>query len=208
MAEVSVEIGLGEGSRAASPAHLRLSGGAKRVLAPAMAGLIVGFVAAPMLGSIAAWLIARFAGGAAFERIAGTYWNAVTLLQIVGAVVGWEMGEKLGLAQGFRRFLAAVAERGAPAAFPTRFRLADDGFHIDNGRLAHVAAWAAVLEVFEGPQHWLVQIDTVTVALPKRAFATREAERAFLRELASRMTPGARARSRELMAAVEAAKPQ
>jgi hypothetical protein len=59
-----------------------------------------------------------------------------------------------------------------------------------------------VLDVIRAPEHWLVQADTTTIILPRRAFADEQAERQFLRALLEHIPPEARERSNEATAFV------
>ncbi len=45
------------------------------------------------------------------------------------------------------------------------------------------------------PDHWLVQVDTTTLAFPRRIFADSEQEKAFLDLAVQALTPEAKARS-------------
>ena len=61
--------------------------------------------------------------------------------------------------------------------------------------MSHRIAWQAVLFVVPGRDHWMVQADTLTLAVPKRAFADPAAEQAFLDLAKERMSEAARSRS-------------
>ena len=195
MQTVAVEVELGEGARVAFPAHNEIAGGQGHVLVPAMIGMVIALVATPLLGSVVAFLLALWLGPQVAARYADLYWSGWTLLQIFTGILGWRMGEQIGLKRHYEHYLRGLAARGAPQTIATRFGIADDGLHVETDRVSHVAAWPSVLQVFAGPTHWLVQTDTLTTAIPKRTFATPEEECAFIEALAARMPEASRARS-------------
>jgi hypothetical protein len=84
---------------------------------------------------------------------------------------------------------------GSPALFHTRFNFDEKGMTISSQRSSWRAPWTSVLFVMPAPDHWLVQVDTTTLAFPRRIFVDSEQEKAFL-DLAGRaLTPEAKARS-------------
>jgi hypothetical protein len=54
--------------------------------------------------------------------------------------------------------------------------------------------------VIQAPEHWLFQVDTLTIILPRRAFANEGAEREFLRTVLERIPHAALERSSEAVA--------
>ena len=63
--------------------------------------------------------------------------------------------------------------------------------------LGDEATGSAIQEVIRAPEHWLLQVDTITIILPRRAFADEAAERPFLGAILERMAAEARERSVE-----------
>jgi hypothetical protein len=195
MREIDVELELGEGGRVAPLLQDKLAGGQRRALFPGMIGMIVGLVVVPITGTMILYADARLLGGALGLRPGPGYWGVVTLVQIGAAVFGWEIGVQVGQRRHYQRYLGALAARGTPRRLLTRFAIAEDGLRVESDRASHLARWPTVLEIGGAETHWLIQTDTLTMALPKRAFASPDDERAFVAELLAHMTPAARERS-------------
>ena len=46
--------------------------------------------------------------------------------------------------------------------------------------MSHSLPWSAVQLVVRVPDYWLLQVDTTTLAIPRRAFASADDEQAFV----------------------------
>lgn len=181
--EASADIALGEAIGPAAEAHARIyRGGIGSALIFALAfgfGITAGTFAGVALGvwkpELADW--------------------ATTVLGLAGAVLGFMLGLRLYSRRHLGGFLAGLRKMGSPELFPTRFRFDDEAIHIDSERLSHRVAWSAVLFVVPSREHWLVQVDTMTLAVPRRAFADPAAEQAFLDLAETRISEAARSGS-------------
>lgn len=182
MVEAQADIALGEAIRPATIAHAHVySGGIRQLFLPALvfAGGIVG---SSLVGLLLPLISLRLQG------LVPALWLAGGFLGLVGAF-------RILSRQHLTGFLGGLRRMGSPEIFPTRFRFDGEGLAVDSERLSYRAPWSCVLFVIPSPEHWLVQIDTTTLAVPRRAFAEASAEQAFLALAASRLSPDAKTRS-------------
>jgi len=192
--EAEVDVELGEGAKVAPLIQDKLAGGSRRAPLGGMVGMVAGLVVVPMLATLIPYIWAKVTG-APITAPAASYWGWVTLAQIGAAVFGWEVGMQLGQRRHYARYLDALAARGTPRRLVTRFRLMDEGLHVESDRASHLAHWPSLLQIEPAETHWLIQSDTLTIALPRRAFASPDDERSFIAGLLAHMTPAARERS-------------
>jgi hypothetical protein len=180
MIEAQADIALGEAIRPAAIAHSKVhSGGLRQVLLPALvfAGAIVG---SSLIGLLLPLVSRRLEG-------------SVSLLWVAGGFLGLFAAFRILARQHLRG--AGLRALGSPDTLPTRFRFDDAGIAVDSERLSYRAPWDCVLFIVAAPEHWLVQIDTTTLAMPRRAFADASAERSFVALASARLTPRAKANS-------------
>ena len=182
MIEAQADVALGEAIRPAAIAHHRVySGGLRIIWLPALA--------------LAGALVVSSLAGIVLELISTRLEALSPLLWLAGGVLGLMAAIRILSRQHLERFLASLRAMGSPPVFPTRFRFAEDEIAIDNPRLSHRATWDSVLFVIPAPEHWLIQIDTTTLAVPRRAFAGEAEEAAFLALAERALSEEARARS-------------
>jgi hypothetical protein len=93
-----------------------------------------------------------------------------------------------------------ASRRGTPETLRFTYAIEPDGLLVASDRISHRLAWHAILEVIQAPEHWLFQVDTLTIILPRRAFANEGAEREFLRTVLERIPHAALERSSEAVA--------
>ncbi|MBW8303965.1 MAG: hypothetical protein K0M78_08485 [Brevundimonas sp.] len=108
-------------------------------------------------------------------------------------VVGWNLARRFAL----RRCRKAYADRGLISPVGTSFEIAEEALVVVTGRLRLEAPWSAVSDLFAAGPYWIVLLEGSAQFLPRRFFASPSEERAFLSELLVRMSPEARARSRD-----------
>lgn len=89
----------------------------------------------------------------------------------------------------------ALAERGQTYEQSLTLRLSPEGLVYDLGDLKMIARWPCVTDLYQTRKHWVFLVQSSAMVLPRRFFATPEAERDFIVEASSRMTEAARARS-------------
>lgn len=89
----------------------------------------------------------------------------------------------------------ALAERGQPCEHSFTLRLSADALTYELGNLTMTARWPDVTDLYRTRRYWVFLIQNTAVVLPRRVFATEQAEHAFITEAASWMTTDARARS-------------
>jgi hypothetical protein len=182
MIEARADIELGEAFRPAALAHRRVhSGGARAVLLPALA-LAGAIIASSLIGMVLPLISLRLEGLA-------------SLLWIAGGILGLMAALRILARQQLRGFLMGLRRLGSPERFPTRFLFDDQGITVDNSRLSYRLPWSSVLFVMPAPEHWLIQIDTTTLAVPTRAFAGPAEVQAFLDLAQARLSPEARSHS-------------
>ena len=181
--EARADVKLGEAFRPAAEAHARIYRGE-------LSGTLL--------------LALCFVGGIILGSAAGTVVSALypqwgswptSILSIAGMTIGLLFGLRLYFHRNMSGHLASLRKMGSPAMFPTRFRFNSDTVSIENERVSHEVAWAAVLFVIPGREHWLIQADTLTLAVPRRAFADPVAEQAFLDLAKASLSEDARERS-------------
>jgi hypothetical protein len=181
--EAKADIELGEAFKPAAAAHARIYRGTLSATLIFAALFVAGIVAGDIAGKE---FVRWFPQWGDWPRaVLGVAW------MVVGLLVGLQL-------YGHRQlsgFLAALRKMGSPAHFPTRFRFTPEGIETDNERVSHRISWNAVLFVAPGRDHWLVQADTLTLAIPHRAFADPAAEQAFLDLAEAQMSEPARNRS-------------
>jgi hypothetical protein len=182
MIEAQADVVLGESMKPAVLAHHKVyHGGVRMILLPALA-LAAGLIAASILARLLALVSLRLEGFG-------------SLLWIAGAILGFMAAVRILPRGHLQGFLNGLRKMGTPPAFATRFRFDGAGLSIDSDRLSWRAPWTSVLFIIPAPDHWLVQIDTTTMAIPRRAFADEAAEQGFLDLAAANPTPEAKARS-------------
>jgi hypothetical protein len=89
----------------------------------------------------------------------------------------------------------ALAARGQAFEQAMTLRLTPDAVSWDLGDLTMTATWPCVTDVYRTKQYWVFLVQSSAMILPRRFFATPQAEALFIAEAASRLTPAARARS-------------
>ena len=182
MLEVSADVALGEAIEPSVEAIARVN----TVRWPATVYPGVGMGVGLVAGSLVAFAIA-----AAFRRTDGYE----QLLWLFGAMVGLSLGLRAAARRHLRDFLAGLRRLGSPAIFPTRFRVTDAGLEVASERLAYRIAWPAVLFLLPSRDHWLLQADSLTIVIPRRAFPDTASEQAFIAAIRDRLSPAARERS-------------
>jgi hypothetical protein len=183
MIEAHANIALGEAIRPAALAHAKVSGGGWRlILAPALA-FAGAMIAASLIGMILPLISLRLEGWV------GPLWTG-------GALFGLILALRILSRKNIALYLNGLRKLGSPREFPTRFRFDERGMAIDSDRIHHRLPWSSVLFVIPAPEHWLVQADTMTFAVPRRAFMDGAAEQAFLDLVREHLSDAARARSR------------
>ena len=180
MIEAQADVMLGEAIQPAGLAQRRVYGGGWVALAAAA----MLFAAIIVASSLLAGLLIPFLGPLATNLIA-------LLGMIVGGVAAVALYGRLHM----RGFLDALRRAGTPSAVRTRFRFDEGGITVETERLSHSVPWSAVLFVMPSSNHWLLQVDTITLAVPRLAFAGKTDEQAFVDLAKANLPDGARDRS-------------
>jgi hypothetical protein len=117
------------------------------------------------------------------------------MMSVEFAVVGLVLGMLIvqGLAGPAMR--KALAERGQRYELALTLRLTPEAIVYDLADLTMTASWQCVTDLYRTRKHWVFLVQSSAMVLPRRFFATPEAEREFVAEAMSRMTDVARARS-------------
>ena len=182
MIEARADIALGEAIRPSAIAHSKVfRGGLGLILLPALV-LAGAIIASSLIGMLLPLISLRLQGFASLLWIAGGLLGLMAALRILAKQ------QLSGYIKGLRRL-------GSPDVFPTRFRFDEQGIAVDGSRHRYQVPWSSVLFVIPAPEHWLVQVDTLTLAVPRRAFSDVEAEQGFLDLAAAQLGPEAKARS-------------
>lgn len=179
MIEAQADVVLGEAIRPAAEAHRRVyKGGWLPIL---LASLI--FAAASIIGTFLAVPLAPALG----------QWSQI--FSILGFIVGAVLAITFYSRVQLGGFLKGLRKIGSPSSLTTHFRFDETGIAIDTQRVSHCVPWTAVQLFLAAPKHWLLQVDTTTFAIPRRAFAKPEDEQAFVELAKSRLGEAARERS-------------
>lgn len=96
-----------------------------------------------------------------------------------------------------RAYLAALAARGIPLERDGTYHVTPDALVLGTERIEIAPRWAAIDHVERGAKGWVLSAEQLHFLIPFVDFADREAERALLAAITARMSPDARARSRE-----------
>jgi hypothetical protein len=181
MVEAQAEMKLGEAIAPATIAHSRIyRGDARLFITPLLAFL--GIVAIAAFVSMLLPLVSL--------RLT-SFDNAIwTVGGLFGILVAFRLLYRLRI----RGFLAGLRSLGSPDVFPTRFEFGERGVAIGSERMSYGFPWASVQFIMPSPQHWLIQVDTATFAVPFRAFAG-DGEQKFLEIASASLTEAARVRS-------------
>ena len=119
------------------------------------------------------------------------------VIQLLGTVMGYAIGWNAAMKRHAAKFLSGIKARGTPETIQFTYEIQPDAFAVSSDRISHRLAWSAIQEVIPAPEHWLLQVDTITIILPRRAFGDQGGERDFIREIMARISPQARERSSE-----------
>ena len=126
---------------------------------------------------------------------------------VAGAVIWRGPGMAIGVALAFlgywalanrfaqRRFRRLLVARGLPAEIPVSMTIAPDALTYDVADVRHIAKWNAVTEIFLSRGFWLFMVNSAVWTLPRRLFADKAAERAFIAAALEHMCDDARNRS-------------
>ena len=181
--EAHADVKLGEAFKPAAEAQARVYRGE-------FAGTVA--LAVPFVGGIVVGTVAGTAVSVWYPQ-----WGSwpTSILSIAGMTIGLFLGLRAYAHRHSRGFLAALRKMGSPPLFPIRFRFSPEAIEAENERVSHRVAWSAVLFVAPSREHWLVQADTLTLAVPRRAFADPAAEQVFLDLAEASVSEEARSRS-------------
>lgn len=173
-------------------AHLRAVGSRGFMTWMPLIGALLGFAAplALLPTTYAALFLVNPGYGILLNTIESGIYAAST-------VIGYGLGMKLMGKTYHRRYLLGMYRRGMPAGLAARYRIADDAFEVETGRILYRVNWGSVLEVMPTAASWLIMVDTTTFVLPKSAFADEDAQRRFVAALLAHVSAQARERSEE-----------
>jgi hypothetical protein len=92
----------------------------------------------------------------------------LSLLLLVGGLVGWVFTIRFVAMKGFRDRLTA---NGLATTFPLRIEIDAEALRYIVGDVTTVAEWACVTEVFESAGYWVFLAQASPLFAPKRYFA-------------------------------------
>ncbi|WP_066553752.1 YcxB family protein [Croceicoccus bisphenolivorans] len=192
IAELSGEITAQQAISEASQAHARAVGSLWFARVFPIVGAVLGMTIALAIGPTlnAAMFLINPAVSLLFAPVQSA-------LAVALAVLGYGLGLNLATRSYHRRYMLGMYERGMPARVKVTYRLTDDRFVMDNGRVEYAVRWNAVAEIIRSPNGWLVVADMTTFVMLKEAFADEDEQRRIISAMLERMTPTARDRSME-----------
>lgn len=147
-----------------------------------LAGGVVGFVVC-VVGDLA-------------ERLFGLPKGIAPLLDLaLGFAALW-----YGVLPAYRRwvtgrFRKTLSVRGMPADVPVEVEIGPEGVRQNYGDLVYAARWTRVSDLMRAGEYWVFVALGQPIYVPRRFFATPEAERAFLAAALDHMDEASRARS-------------
>ncbi|MEO7188981.1 MAG: YcxB family protein [Sphingomicrobium sp.] len=139
-------------------------------------------------------LVCMLAVGIPVGRWASGSWLAATIsveFAFIGLGVGVLIIERLA-GPSMRR---ALAQREQAYEQSLTLRLTAEALVYDLGDLSMTARWPCVTDLYQTRKYWVFLVQSSAMVVPRRFFATAEAERDFIVAATSRMTDSARARS-------------
>jgi hypothetical protein len=197
MAGPQAELTVEEALDLAPVAHARMIGSQRFVFVYQAVGMVLGMLVGAIIG-VAISLALQLLQWPMAE------WLPIQVLLLFGGILGWGMGLTKAHKRHRAKFLAGIGARGTPCAVPVDYKIGDDSLDINTPRVTYRIAWPSILEVIDGSEAWLVQVDLTTFIVTKRAFAGEGQQRAFLADLLRRVRPEVRERSKEGVAFAEA----
>jgi len=173
--EIAGEIGIFENQKACAPLRKHLLG-AKRF---AQWWFVVGL------------MIAVFAAQSLVDWIAPGFGLVGILVATAGCWILWFR---------YARTLAPNAwmARGVPASSPITYRIEDEAFVLDSRTSEIRVVWSGMSQIAPGNQAWLFIGPGQAWFLPTRFFPNPAEEQAFLDACFDKLSPEAKARSREV----------
>ena len=96
----------------------------------------------------------------------------------------------------------ALAQRGQRYEQSLTLRLTPEALVYDLADLTMTANWVCVTDLYRTSKYWVFLVQSSAMVLPRRFFASTEAEREFIAEVMSRMSEAARARSPDAVAVI------
>jgi hypothetical protein len=102
-------------------------------------------------------------------------------------------------------YLRRLAAIGSPLERAATYEVTPDALVLTTERMVLAPRWHAIDTVERGADGWVLSADQLHFLIPFAAFAAEDAQRPLLAAITARMTPEARARSREAVEFAEAA---
>jgi hypothetical protein len=121
-------------------------------------------------------------------------WSA-SLPSVEFAILGLIIGLFIIQALAGPAMRRALAKRGQEYELPLTLRLTPEAIVYDLADVTMTARWSCVTDLYRTRKYWVFLVQSSAMILPRRFFASPEAEREFIAEALSRMTDAARARS-------------
>jgi len=189
----TAEVRAGEAFAVLPLAGARMVGSQAFIPVYQFAGIFGGMLLSALFVGLLPWML-YYVG---IEADWGDQWlvSVSVLIQILATVMGFAIAWNAASRRHAAKFLAGIKARGTPETVRFTYTIEPDALVVASDRISHRLAWQAILEVIQAPEHWLLQVDTLTIIVPRRAFAGEDAEREFLRTVLERITPEARERS-------------
>ena len=139
-------------------------------------------------------LVCMLALGIPLGAWASASWFAA-MMSVDFAIAGLVLGVLIVQALAGPAMRKALNERGQRYEQALTLRLTPEALVYDLADLTMTAGWQCVTDLYRTQKYWVFLVQSSAMVLPRRCFATPEAEREFIVEAMSRMTDAARARS-------------
>jgi hypothetical protein len=125
--------------------------------------------------------------------ISGSWFMALAAVEAAGiGLVVAMLSLQLMAGPAMRR---ALARRGQDDKQALTFRLTAEALVYELSDLTMTARWSCVTDLYSTRKYWVFLVQSSVMVLPRRFFASPQAEREFIDEALSRMPDAARTRS-------------
>lgn len=158
--------------------------------------LLALLITAIWLGHLSAFYLVQYLPFGAMFAV-GPY--LPVLLPAVGCLFAVVIALRIQQGLAERSYLHHLAAIGAPLERDGRYEITPDALVLHTDRVVLAPRWAAIDTIEKGRSGWVVSADQLHLLIPFEAFPDDDAQRPLLAAITARMTPEARARSRDVV---------
>lgn len=119
------------------------------------------------------------------------------VLPLLGSAIGLYLGNSRLRTVLDRVYHQALYDRSSPAEAECEWEVLPEGLALRSDRVTLLHTWPSISEVLRHGEYWIALADMTSVTIPRRIFASEDAERAFLAALLGHISEKALARSKD-----------